>query len=237
MQPVRSRLVRPSLALVALSICAPAIAQIANDQENFYGDRLRPSVDVKAKLRNEQTDACIPGGTHMTVVGQNDTNLYVKLELSKETKECDGVKVLSTMAAYQITKTDLRESGTSRTGITYGALVVPFKYQTTGAKDFTGSASVGGYAGYRFESLRSIGVTATPIAFMGASNVSVPSSATASTSANVMGFSYGLGLIGTFKGSFQTGLVVGWDRVGKSAGYQYNGKPWIALEIGYAFLQ
>jgi hypothetical protein len=226
------------LALLALSplFTADANAQLANDTDNFYGDSLRPSVNIQAKLKIEQTDVCIPGGTRLMVIGQSALSLFVKVKLGDNRKECDGVNELSERVAYEVTKSDVRESGTTRTGITYGALVVPFKYQTSGAKDFVGSAAVGGYAGYRFEDLRKLGITATPIAFMGASNISVPAGST-STSENVMGFSYGVGLIGTFKGSFQTGIVIGWDRVGKNIGYQYNGKPWIALEIGYAFLQ
>ena len=35
-------------------------------------------------------------------------------------------------------------------------------------------------------------------------------------------------------GEFQVGAVLGWDTVGKSAGYQYNGTPWLAMQIGWA---
>ncbi len=227
-------------ALFALSlvVAANANAQTPNDQDNYYGDRLKISVNVRGTLRDEQTVACIPGGTSMQVVGQDETHLFVKLEAAKNgaPKDCDNNTALSLTSAYQLALTDLKRSGLARTGVTYGALVVPFKYHTSGDREYTGSASVGGYAGYRFETLRNLGFTATPIGFMGAANISLPSGSGNGTD-NVMGFSYGVGLVATFKGSFQTGVVVGWDRVGNNANYKYNGKPWVALEIGYAFLQ
>jgi len=37
------------------------------------------------------------------------------------------------------------------------------------------------------------------------------------------------------KGAFQMGVVVGADRVNKNAGYEDNGKTWLAVELGFAF--
>lgn len=230
----QNAIVRSAAACLFLLTPLLASAQIENDRENYYGDRIQTAVDMKATGPGG-AEVCIPARTGMVVVGQDDKGLYAKLG-SKGIKDCKSKADLSDSTAYVIAFDDLRRSGTTRTGATYGMLVVPFKYQTSGKKDFTGSASVGGYLGYRFETLRNLGMTATPILFMGASNVAVPNSAT-STSDNVMGFSYGLGLVGTFKNAFQAGVVVGWDRVGNGVGYQYNGKPWVALEIGFAFLQ
>jgi hypothetical protein len=138
--------------------------------------------------------------------------------------------------SYTIEKTDFDVSAFAMRGVTYGALVIPFKYQLTGDKQFAGGASLGGYLGYRLDFLNKLGITATPIAFMGASNISAKGVSEADTK-SLMGFSYGVGLVGTFQRSFQAGVVVGWDRVGKNEGYQYNGKPWLALQFGYAFLQ
>jgi hypothetical protein len=167
----------------------------------------------------------------MTVLGSeiisNAVSLVVKLDSG--TKDCDG-KAIDTDIAYVIRKDDLENRGLARTGMTYGALVVPYKYHLTGQRDFTGGASLGGYLGYRLETTKYVGFTLTPVAFLGGSNISVGAQ-------NLAGLSYGLGLIGTFKGTFQAGAVIGWDQVGKSAGYQYNGKPWLAVEIGYSFAQ
>jgi hypothetical protein len=74
---------------------------------------------------------------------------------------------------------------------------------------------------------------------MGGSNISVPTpdSSGEVKDQNVCGFAVGLGLIGTFKRDFQAGVVIGWDHVNKNAGYKYNGKPWLAMEIGFSFMQ
>lgn len=220
---------------IAITVAQPVHAQSVNDQENYYGDKLRPSVNINATIRDEPgTDVCIPARAHITVIGQDADNLYVKLD--DDEKDCNNGAILSASVAYSIERKVIDTSGMTRTGLTYGALVIPFKYQTTGDKDFTGSATVGGYMGYRFETLRKLGFTATPVAFMGASNISADKKS-GSGSENVMGFSFGVGLIGTLKGAFQVGIVAGWDRVGQNTDYQYNGDMWIAAEIGYAFLQ
>jgi hypothetical protein len=83
-----------------------------------------------------------------------------------------------------------------------------------------------------------LGVGITPILFVGASNISVPSTGSngQSSSQNLFGVSYGTGLVWSLKHSFQIGLVGGADRVSSTAKYQYNSKPWVALEIGFSFL-
>jgi hypothetical protein len=224
---------------------AKAKAQIANDQENFYGDRLGILVNMKAQkiIPNpppKTVDVCIPGGTTMVVIGQQKKDNTIMVILNSTETDCynsgGGKQELDTKTAFIVNLDDLRNSGFTRTGITYGTLVVPFKYQLTGDKDFTGSATLGGYVGFRYETRKWIGITLTPILFVGASSNSVQNSSKSSTD-NIMGFSYGGGLIGTIKSSFQVGIVIGADIVGNSVNYQYNGKPWIALEIGFSFLQ
>jgi hypothetical protein len=143
----------------------------------------------------------------------------------------------------RVTSTQLSDTPPDRFGLTYGVLTVPFKYHVTGAKAFTGSASVGPYAGYRTDN-EGLGYGLSFIGFLGASNIAVPqnsngSGSTASTNStqNLFGVSYGLGVVATLKTNFQLGLVVGADRVNANANYEYNGKPWVAAELGYAFLQ
>jgi hypothetical protein len=211
---------------------------IVNDATNYVGDRIRFAVKVDAKLRKApQTVLCIPPLTRMSVIGKDDSSKNLIVKIADGTKACDG-SAIDTGEAYLITLDTLAQSGLARTGATYGALVVPFKYHLTGNKDFTGSSTLGAYLGYRFETANAIGYTLTPVAFMGGSTVSVPTSSGGEIKdQNFAGFAYGVGLIGTFKGSFQAGVVLGWDRVSKSAGYQYNGKPWVAVEIGFSFMQ
>jgi hypothetical protein len=115
---------------------------------------------------------------------------------------------------------------------------VPFKFHVTGGKDFTGSATVGPYLGYRADPEGTLGFGVAFVGFLGAANIAVPEKVNNSASTqNLAGFSWGFGIIGTVKGNFQLGGVIGFDRVSANAGYEYNGKPWVALELGYSFLQ
>jgi hypothetical protein len=122
-----------------------------------------------------------------------------------------------------------------RVGWDYGALVVPFKMQLSDGKPFTGSASVGGYLGYRFP-LFDTGLVFSPVAFAGASNI-LTSATTGgkTTSQTVAGISYGFGLITDVKDGFQAGVIYGYDHVNSAQPYLYNNKPWISFEIGYSF--
>lgn len=240
-----------SIAMVFFVVCAgPAWAQataereavtqvIGSDASNYIGDRIRFAVKVIVTQKSAPgTTVCIPPLTRMSVIGKVDSSSELIVKLANGTKSCsDGP--IDTDEAYLVSVMTLAQGGLARTGSTFGALVVPFKYHMTGNKDFTGSSTLGAYLGYRFETANAIGYTITPVIFMGASTISVPATTAdgQTNEQNLSGFAYGLGLIGTFKGSFQAGVVVGWDRVSKTSGYQYNGKPWIAAEIGFSFLQ
>ena len=72
-----------------------------------------------------------------------------------------GIDV-DTMAAYPI----------NRSGLSYGALMVPFKYHVTGSRRFQGSGSVGPYAGYKMESSK-LGASLEILGFLGLSSVQV----------------------------------------------------------------
>ncbi len=104
-----------------------------------------------------------------------------------------------------------------------------------GAHQFTGSATLGPYLGYKFDT-ENYGWSTTLALFAGASNIAVAKQGTTSnskpTSTQVAGFGYGGGLLVEVKGGFQAGAVIGWDYVGSLASdetFQYNNKPWVAL--------
>jgi hypothetical protein len=184
-----------------------------------------------ASKANKNGSIVIPARTSMIVIGkENDDILLVKLEVPERGSHRKGA--LDPNVSYSIRKDDLYNSGLARTGITYGGLVVPFKYQLMGNHDLTGAGTIGAYVGYRIESIDIIGLGLTPIAFGGATTYG-----NSGSDSNLLGISGGFGLISTIKGAFQMGGVIGWDHFGGTNNYQYNGKPWVAIEIGYAFLQ
>lgn len=148
---------------------------------------------------------------------------------------CEGISSPATLPTDS--SIYVKPDNAQRWGWEYGALVVPFKMQLGGKHSFTGSASVGAYLGYSFP-LWDTGLSVSPVAFAGASNISVPiNNGKRDTSQTMAGLSYGLGLITRVKDGFQVGLVFGKDHVDSAQRYQYNDKTWISFEIGYSFAQ
>lgn len=252
---------------------------IANLQDFELTKEATPKPDY-SKLT--ETLVCIPGGTYLRGIGQKSSvdqlfvvdcnwhQFFASLPWGfcgdKDVYEC-GYKedkagspctrenhCIPAGSQIKLTLDQLGPNATppDRYGFTYGALVVPFKFELTGQKEFKGSASLAPYMGYRL-GFESSGIElAFPVVFAGISNVSAtkttttttaatattPASSTDSTStSDLAAFSYGAGVIGILKQTFQFGAVVGFDHVGSGQGYQYNDKPWLAVEVGYQFSQ
>jgi hypothetical protein len=144
---------------------------------------------------------------------------------------------LSGDAVLNIPKATIDQTPPNRSGLCYGALLVPYKYHFTGSKEFNTNTTVAPYMGYRIDK-ETLGRSLELILFTGAADISVPQTTNGQTTTQTLaGFSYGGGIIGKLKDSFQYGIVIGADRVSANANYNDNGKPWIAIEIGYSFSQ
>lgn len=146
-------------------------------------------------------------------------------------------------AVVAIPLAEVAKIAPNRYGLAYGTLVVPFKFQLTGAHQFTGSATLGPYLGYKFDT-QNYGLATTLALFGGISNIAVdktttdPTTMMTSTSTEqIAGFGYGGGVLLEIKGGFQAGAVIGFDSVGNGQNFQYNNQPWLALELGYSFSQ
>jgi hypothetical protein len=115
-----------------------------------------------------------------------------------------------------------------------GILAVPFKWHL-GDRSISAGSTIGAYVGYRTSLFN---LTVTPMLGAGLAMISNTSAAgAAQTSA---GFSVATGFIGTVgpTGSgVQLGLILGVDWLGSSAHYRYEGKPWLAAEVGFSFGQ
>lgn len=159
-----------------------------------------------------------------------------------------GPALVKSGTAIRLDTTGLDKAPPNRYGLTYGGLVVPFKFQLTGKKEVKPGATAAPYLGYRF-GLESRGIELDAVGFAGIANVEGSkdkttqstdqqgntNTTTKSDSTQLAAFSYGFGLIGVIKGGFQFGAVLGFDHVGNGQGYKYNDKPWLALEIGYSW--
>jgi hypothetical protein len=221
---------------------APAVT-VGNSQDNFQGDRVTFPVNMTATISDGSGDAndgkagqCLPAGTTLRGVGQ-DTNgvhfviISCTLKVNCQ-KRCDG-SAIRDGSSITMTLADIAKYPPDRNGLAYGGLVVPFKFQLTGAHQFTSSATVGPYLGYRMDR-ETVGAAVTFAAFAGASNIAVTKGG---STQQLAGFGYGIAVLGEIKGGFQLGGVLGFDSVGSNQGFQYNNKPWLALELGYSFSQ
>lgn len=167
-----------------------------------------------------------------------DIFVDVPSNIDRSTDNCRGSKsgIVSANQVVLLEHSRIDSLNPVRKGVTYGTLLVPYKYHRSGEKGFSGGTSLGGYLGYRLDRTGFTGFETNFISFVGATSVAVPEivDGVARTS-NRAGVSYGVGLLATVKDEFQIGLVIGRDRVDDSANYVRNGKSWLALSIGYEF--
>ncbi len=245
------------LALMTFSLAAagPALSAsddskttLPNDKNNYIGDNLRFEVDT---LLGSGDDAvCLRRGDPMKVIGlkqrEGDKKNFFVLRFNKDSGDIqagkcqDGKTTVTTRPAdsvpYELPVSALDELGGKRSGWTYGMLVVPFKYVLAGDRGMRGASTVGGYVGFRRPPM--LGVDVSLVGFAGATVISVQKSESGVTkSTDNAGLSAGVGVITTLKDSFQLGAVLGWDMVSRDAQYAGNYKPWVAIQIGYSFLQ
>lgn len=116
-----------------------------------------------------------------------------------------------------------------------GVLGVPFKWHVSD-KNTTVGSTVGGYLGYQMKTYHDL--TITPIIGGGLALID-QSQFNSQSSTLKTGVSVAFGLVGrvgsTGTRGVQLGVIAGCDWLGKGQHYQYEGKPWIAFEVGYNF--
>ena len=185
------------------------------------------------------TAACAPSGTEVYVV-LDDGSGSVMVSINR----VDGYKnsvlkvgcptpvVVSNL--YKIAKLALLGGKYASQSFVSGILAVPFKWHLSD-KSVTMGSTLGGYVGYQTTVFNAI--TFTPIVGGGLALIS-QNPPGGSGNATYSGVSLATGLIGTIgPGStgVQWGIITGMDWLGHSAQYPYEGKPWLALEVGFNF--
>lgn len=235
-----------------------------SDRRNYIGDnvRLRLAQVVKridlTRPSAPTVDVCAPINTDLEGKGSVSIDKVVhrlfvvdRVPSATYTSSCnrdkDGKLITSEGTnlpmvkegdTVAITDDSLEAVPALREGLAYGTLLVPFKYQLRGDKSFASRASLGGYLGYRNDRTAISGISLQFVGFVGATSISVTQSVNGtSATQELTGLTYGLGVLGEAKRSFQIGLVVGADRVSKSSQYVNNGKLWVAVSLGFAFAQ
>ncbi len=216
-----------------------SVVVIPNDSENYLGDRVSFPINTKVGFYiGDDKKTCVLPYEKFKLFSDykslgfrlnSDNTRYLSIYSTKDIK-CVGSE--ETITKYSEILVEPKDTLVmNRSGFTYGALLVPFKYYTR-TNEFKGAASLGGYLGYRIDPSASFGIGVTPVIFGGGTAIEVAKDDSTTTLA---GASYGLGFLGTVKREFEFGLILGWDRVSKSEDFDNNGKPWIAFSLGFDF--
>lgn len=237
------------LAASSIAFAQDAKPSIAGDNDRLDGDHLTLRTTVATFFEVGKTGAsrvakCAPAGAKLVVTHDMESKLYLRFlrvdaDTPKAKEFCADANMVSLYTTYEVTKADLAVHDFKRTGVAFGALVVPFKFRL-GDKEIVSSSTVAPYLGYRTGWLSSMGLTFTPIVSAGLGLVPVTDPAT-STTETKSAFSFATGLVlGSSKNdAFQAGVLIGRDVLGKRDRTLDPGskKAWISLYVGYTISQ
>lgn len=245
-------LVAPCAAL--FSACALAqgeSASFASDRDSLIGDHIRVQTHVIGFKESGITDAqdrCAPSGSGVSirreVKGSFTVRFYdvpkVKQDELEQTdlgKACWKAGLVSVDSSYTIGVEKLMEYDFKRSGVTFGALVIPFKFRLGGDKAITSSSTIAPYLGFTSRYLQFFGLTLNPVATAGVAFVPVANPATGTTETR-SAFSLGGGLVlrSSKNDQFSAGLIIGKDVLSKSdrALDPNVSKAWLSFYLGVA---
>lgn len=227
----------------------------SGEKTKYLGDKLSFPVIVRGKyvdadgtavddgeltLYNlDSADVCIPEGLTLKGIKDLDDG-SINVRVSRKYRILDKIigcneKILNRSLAINIPAEIVNNYKPNVYGLTYGGLVIPYKYQFHGSKELQAGGSIGPYVGYKWDKNYS-GFEIKTVAFGGASMIEVSQDVDGEQKSQTLsGLSYGIGLLGEVKESFQFGIVFGQDKVSKSSNYVDNGKTWVAFSIGVSF--
>ncbi len=170
-----------SAAPVAAAAPAASSTAFPNSQDNYQGDKVTFAQRVGVKEVELSSDGtkvsliphCLEKNVELRGLGPstptqvdflvikynrafgwlNNFDYFKKSDTPSNEKfvYCDGKTEDADGDPLRMTLTDVQNGHPNRYGLAYGGLVVPFKFQLTGAHQLTGSATVGPYLGWRFD--------------------------------------------------------------------------------------
>lgn len=121
--------------------------------------------------------------------------------------------------------------------VTFGGLVVPFKFRLGGDNAITSSSTVAPYVGFTSRHLQFFGVSLNPVITGGVGFVPIVNPATGQSETK-SAFSFGAGFVMTSSKNeqFSAGLLFGRDVLSKSdrALDPNADKPWLSFYLGVA---
>ncbi len=237
--------------------CAAAFAQdppspLPADGDSYKGDTAYLNVTVPAfRLTSDsKVVRCAPTGSQAYVSNESSGTLFVRFD--QVTDESDTVLFARHKASledcrkedrvklgtgYSIARTELEKFDHLRTGVSFGGLVIPFKYRLGEEKELVSSPAIAPFVGFRTRWLAAWGITFTPVAAAGLSLVPVPT-ADGKDTENKAAYTVALGFrISSNKNSnFTAGILYGRDFLGSRDTdlFPKLKKPWMSIYLGAA---
>jgi len=255
-QPDFLAMSRYLIPMCATLLSTSAFAQtqstsFASDKDSLSGDHVRVQTHVigfKESGVAIQTEKCAPANSGLSIRHDANGKLTVRfydipqiekneIEKTELGKECWTKGLVSKDSSYTIEKNKMMEFDFKRSGVTFGGLVIPFKFRLGGDKAVTSSSTVAPYLGFTSRYLQFFGVSLNPVVTAGVGFVPVvnPATGTAETKSS---FSFGGGFVMTSSKNeqFSAGLIIGRDVLSSSdrALDPNVDKPWLSFYLGVA---
>jgi hypothetical protein len=233
-----------------------AAPSIPSDNGNLAGDHIKLATNVGGFValpissENTPPSLCATVGSTAAVSHVAGEFIFLRfLKVADKTdvltfqgdfpamEACSGLARVNTFTQYRIKATELAQYDFKRSGIAFGALVVPFKYRLGGAKELVSSATMAPFIGIRTALGQSWGLTFTPVVAAGLSLVPVVDATTkASESKAAYTLALGIRLTSSKNENFSAGLLYGRDFLNKSDrdADPNVSKPWVSFYLGYS---
>ncbi|MFC0348899.1 hypothetical protein [Undibacterium danionis] len=229
------------------------LASYPSSGNSYDGDKLKIRSNIVGFKPLDGSDnsatKCAPISTKMIVSSDTGTELTVNItnipkpsDWMVDQEELDGLeeckkgeKLVNLYTAYKIDKATLSQYGFNRTGVEFGALVVPFKFHL-GVNEFSSSPTVAPYIGWSSGFLQDRGVKFTPIFSSGLAMVPItPKDGGTSKPTPALSTALGVILTSDKNQNFNAGFLFGHDFLGKSERNfdRKVGKSWISFYVGY----
>ncbi len=240
-----------SVFLVALPAFAQNSTPLPSDENKLVGDHVRLLTNIGGfkPFPTGSGEFCAPAGSRLAVSDEDGTTLYVRfLSITNEDdtflgasfkealKQCPPAMRVNDFTAYKLARTSLQHLDYRRSGISFGGLVVPFKFRLGSSKELVSSASIAPYVGFRTASF-AFGLSFTPVLAAGLSLVPVADPSTNSTSSkSAYTLAIGFRLASSKNENFNAGFLIGKDYLSAAdrALDPSVTEKWISIYLGYS---
>ncbi|MDH4259005.1 MAG: hypothetical protein OEW16_01755 [Gammaproteobacteria bacterium] len=239
-----------------ISTCALAQSQasnVASAGTSLVGDHVRVQTHVigfkeSGRTSLSEKEWCAPRDSGVAIRHEADGIYTVRFydipniaeaELKKTGlgQDCLAAGLVNLDSSYTISKNKLATFDYKRSGVTFGGLVIPFKFRLGGDKALSSSSTIAPYVGFSSRYLQFFGVSLNPVITGGVGFVPVfnPASGTAETR-SAMSFGVGFVMTSSKNDQFSAGLILGRDVLSKSdrALDPNVNKPWLSFYLGVA---